>query len=104
MGAIAAMSAGGTEPFRVTCQRDAPHEGERHRATFSPFPGFADETVVWDDPPPSRRVLVKITTVEERDEALRAIHDFDAEHGWIVPLPGYDHVHRVKPDEQGTGT
>lgn len=39
----------------------------------------------------------------DREAALAAITAHDAAHGWIVPLPDYDHVHRVKPDEQGTG-
>lgn len=46
---------------------------------------------------------VMVTTVEEREQALAAIHAYDVAHGRVAPLPGYDHVHRVKPDEQGTG-
>lgn len=41
-----------------------------------------------------------VTTIEEREAALAAIHAYDVEHGRVVPLPGYDHVHRVTPDEQ----
>lgn len=40
----------------------------------------------------------------DRDAMLEAIHEHDAAHGWIVPVPGYDHVHRVKADVNGTGT
>lgn len=46
---------------------------------------------------------LSIATLEEREAALAAIHAYDVAHGRVVPLPGYDHVHRVTPDEQGTG-
>lgn len=40
-----------------------------------------------------------IATIEEREDALAAIHAYDVTHGRVVPLPGYDHVHRVTPDD-----
>lgn len=34
----------------------------------------------------------------DREALLAAITEHDAARGWIVPLPDYDHVHRVARD------
>ena len=69
---IIARYANDAHTVVVRCRKDEGHDGD-HIGPFQPFPGFADEQVVWHDPPPTTYTPLILVVDEATAARLHAL-------------------------------